>query len=220
MCLARHTVYGHGVLHNKQRLKKDTFIMDNRLRPGDLVDGLWRVVGKLGEGTYSEIFGGVNIKTGEMVALKTERPNASGVSDVLYYEANVLKRLQRYPYCPRFLRYTEFSRKDIEIQQQQKAMASGNKDDKNDAVLSSSATTAQSFQNQEEVPNTEEGEESNTKPSRQSSKKSRKEEQKVDVIVMQLLGPNLTQVRKQQPGERFRYKTICEIGKTKYLVLF
>jgi hypothetical protein len=148
----------------------------NRLAPGDLVeDGLWRVIGKLGEGTYSEIFGGVNRYTGELVALKTERPpsatSAETSSDVLYWEGALLQRLQRYPCAPGFLRYTKKVHSET---------TGAPQDDSQGSLEGSQGTERR---------------------------------KKVNVLVMQLLGPNITQIRKQQPQGKFRFHTICHIGK-------
>lgn len=58
---------------------------------------MWQVVDRIGAGTFSEIFEGVNVETGVPVALKVDRK----ASAALPWESDLLLRLQRYPLVPR-----------------------------------------------------------------------------------------------------------------------
>ena len=52
---------------------------------------------RIGAGTFSEVFEGVNVETGAPVALKVDRK----ASAALQWESDLLLRLQRYPLVPR-----------------------------------------------------------------------------------------------------------------------
>ena len=64
----------------------------NLLSPGERV-GSWEVEGKLGFGTYSEIYTALHVVTRARAALKVDK----GAKDSLDYEASILARLQKYP---------------------------------------------------------------------------------------------------------------------------
>ena len=68
------------------------------LAPGDLVGGDWEVVGKVGVGTYSEIYEAVHVLTRQRAAVKVDRP---GPRDSLAWESGILHKLQRYPFVAR-----------------------------------------------------------------------------------------------------------------------
>jgi serine/threonine protein kinase len=56
----------------------------------------------LGQGTYSEIFAAQDVRSGDFVAIKLEASN----SDILNWETNVLKRMQRFPFISRLIALT------------------------------------------------------------------------------------------------------------------
>jgi serine/threonine protein kinase len=68
------------------------------LAPGELV-GDWEVVGKVGVGTYSEIYEAVHVLSRTRAAVKVDRPGPR--PDSLAWESGILHKLQRYPFVAR-----------------------------------------------------------------------------------------------------------------------
>ncbi len=57
-----------------------------------LIKGRWRLIRKVGQGAFGEIYSGRNVVNNEMVAVKMER--ADSKKQVLKLEVAVLKKLQ------------------------------------------------------------------------------------------------------------------------------
>eukprot|EP00009_Paramoeba_aestuarina_P004441 CAMPEP_0201515182 /NCGR_PEP_ID=MMETSP0161_2-20130828/6822_1 /ASSEMBLY_ACC=CAM_ASM_000251 /TAXON_ID=180227 /ORGANISM="Neoparamoeba aestuarina, Strain SoJaBio B1-5/56/2" /LENGTH=820 /DNA_ID=CAMNT_0047911943 /DNA_START=79 /DNA_END=2541 /DNA_ORIENTATION=+ len=62
------------------------------LQTGVIIKGKWKVIKKIGQGAFGEIFSGRNILTSESVAIKVERVDSE--KQVLKLEVAVLKKLQ------------------------------------------------------------------------------------------------------------------------------
>ncbi|GLD96987.1 hypothetical protein PINS_up005670 [Pythium insidiosum] len=72
----------------------------NILLPGEVVASKWKVVEKIGEGTFSQIYSAYSVENDERVAIKVEAP--SSLKPVLEWESTILKSLQK---CPHVCRY-------------------------------------------------------------------------------------------------------------------
>ncbi|KAJ0411595.1 hypothetical protein ATCC90586_004245 [Pythium insidiosum] len=72
----------------------------NILLAGEVVANKWKVVEKIGEGTFSQIYSAYSVDNDERVAIKVEAP--SSLKPVLEWESTILKSLQK---CPHVCRY-------------------------------------------------------------------------------------------------------------------
>lgn len=69
--------------------------------PGNLIKGRWKILRKIGQGAFGEIYSGRNVVTSELVAIKVERVDSK--KQVLKLEVAVLKKLQTSPYVVTFI---------------------------------------------------------------------------------------------------------------------
>lgn len=69
--------------------------------PGNLIKGRWKILRKIGQGAFGEIYSGRNVVTSELVAIKVERVDSK--KQVLKLEVAVLKKLQSCPYVVSFI---------------------------------------------------------------------------------------------------------------------
>eukprot|EP01096_Ripella_sp_DP13-Kostka_P018283 TRINITY_DN9848_c0_g1_i1.p1 TRINITY_DN9848_c0_g1~~TRINITY_DN9848_c0_g1_i1.p1 ORF type:complete len:827 (+),score=356.27 TRINITY_DN9848_c0_g1_i1:189-2669(+) len=71
--------------------------------PGNLIKGRWKILRKIGQGAFGEIYSGRNVVTSELVAIKVERVDSK--KQVLKLEVAVLKKLQSAgcPYVVTFI---------------------------------------------------------------------------------------------------------------------
>jgi serine/threonine protein kinase len=65
------------------------------VRPGYNIEG-WEVTRKLGQGTFADVFEGVNLSSRVQGALKVAKPGPP-----LQWESEVLVKLQKYSIAPR-----------------------------------------------------------------------------------------------------------------------
>ena len=71
----------------------------NLLHAGERL-GDWEIDGKLGFGTFSEIYAAHHVVSRTRAALKVDKPGSKHES--LQHEADILRSLQRYPLVARF----------------------------------------------------------------------------------------------------------------------
>eukprot|EP01114_Cavostelium_apophysatum_P015227 TRINITY_DN4106_c0_g1_i2.p1 TRINITY_DN4106_c0_g1~~TRINITY_DN4106_c0_g1_i2.p1 ORF type:complete len:567 (-),score=148.48 TRINITY_DN4106_c0_g1_i2:93-1793(-) len=72
-----------------------------------IIKGRWKILKKIGQGAFGEIYQAKNILTNEMVAIKVERVDSK--KQVLKMEVAVLKKLQDSSYVCRFITCGRFS---------------------------------------------------------------------------------------------------------------
>eukprot|EP01116_Phalansterium_solitarium_P006661 TRINITY_DN19002_c0_g1_i1.p1 TRINITY_DN19002_c0_g1~~TRINITY_DN19002_c0_g1_i1.p1 ORF type:complete len:591 (+),score=173.25 TRINITY_DN19002_c0_g1_i1:252-2024(+) len=77
------------------------------LNGSQIIKGRWKIVKKIGQGAFGEIYQSKNILTNEMVAMKVERVDSK--KQVLKLEVTVLKKLQDCPYVCRFITCGRFN---------------------------------------------------------------------------------------------------------------
>jgi hypothetical protein len=90
------------------------------LEAGEIIDGEWEVKGRVGRGTFSEIYCAQSITGSPWVALKVEPKSFGGLIPVLDGEAKLLSSLQKFDCFPRYHGYwyafeTYFSKKLIAL---------------------------------------------------------------------------------------------------------
>jgi len=71
--------------------------------PGNLIKGRWKILKKIGQGAFGEVYSARNVVTSELVAIKVERVDST--KQVLKLEVAVLKKLQSAacPYAVSFI---------------------------------------------------------------------------------------------------------------------
>jgi hypothetical protein len=67
------------------------------VRPGAVVEG-WEVTKKLGQGTFADVFEGVNLRSRVQGAIKLQK---LGQGPPLLWESDILLKLQKYTVTPR-----------------------------------------------------------------------------------------------------------------------
>uniref|UniRef100_A0A5K3F632 non-specific serine/threonine protein kinase n=1 Tax=Mesocestoides corti TaxID=53468 RepID=A0A5K3F632_MESCO len=78
-------------------------VIDKRSGSDFVVNGKWKLVRKIGSGSFGEIFLGVNIETGEEVAVKLEKVSARHPQ--LFFESKVYRVLSDTPGLPHIQYY-------------------------------------------------------------------------------------------------------------------
>jgi len=86
------------------------------LSESQVIKGRWKLVKKIGQGAFGEIYHAKNVITNEDVAIKVERVDSK--KQVLKIEVDVLKKLQESPFVCRFIscgRFLEFNYMVMEL---------------------------------------------------------------------------------------------------------
>lgn len=112
------------------------------LNGSHIIKGRWKILRKIGQGAFGEIYSGRDINTNKLVAIKVERVDSK--KQVLKLEVAVLKKLQTCPWVVQFI-------------------TCGRHNDYN-------------------------------------------------YMVMELLGENISELRRKQPGGKFSMLTTCKLG--------
>eukprot|EP01087_Luapelamoeba_hula_P019133 TRINITY_DN6297_c0_g1_i3.p1 TRINITY_DN6297_c0_g1~~TRINITY_DN6297_c0_g1_i3.p1 ORF type:complete len:863 (+),score=103.72 TRINITY_DN6297_c0_g1_i3:290-2878(+) len=97
-------VSGGGDFARRMEEARRSQIMDARPGPlltaNDIIKGRWKIIRKIGQGSFGEIYSGGDIHTNELVAIKVERVDSR--RKVLKLEVAVLKKLQICPWVVQF----------------------------------------------------------------------------------------------------------------------
>lgn len=98
--------------HHTQRGKESLTITHlqkttKMLNGSNLIKTRWKIIDKIGQGAFGEIYSGKNILTGELVAIKVEKVDSK--KQVLKLEVAVLKKLQECPWVTRFITCGRFN---------------------------------------------------------------------------------------------------------------
>ena len=92
---------------NNNNNQKPSEPLSNLLNTSCIIRNRWKIVKKLGQGAFGEIYQAKNVITNEMVAIKVEK--VSSTKQVLKLEVAVLKKLQDCSYVCRFITCGRFS---------------------------------------------------------------------------------------------------------------
>ncbi|KAL6054012.1 Tau-tubulin kinase Asator like protein [Balamuthia mandrillaris] len=125
-----------------RRISQERTKSTSMLNGSHIIKGTWKILRKIGQGAFGEIYSGRDIYTNKLVAIKVER--ADSEKQVLRLEVAVLKKLQN---CPWVVPYITCGRHG-----------------------------------------------------------------EYNYMVMELLGDNISELRRKQPGQKFSILTTCKLG--------